>query len=324
MASFRNIAGSRKAIAHLKRAILADRVSHAYLLCGDDSSDKMQIAQAFAQALQCTTLDGLLHAQVLEGDDSGSGARRPADRADRAAPVSPDAVDACGTCRSCVQAESMNHPDLITWTHDKPKTFSVEDARGLVSDVQIRPFSSARKVYIIPDAQLMNVQAQNTLLKTLEEPPSYAVFLLLTDSADRMLETIRSRCVIIDLESGPPAVPEPVQELAMGILLGIRDRTLPEILEAVRALSEYKLTAEVFLQLFTSWYRDILYFKATGDANGILAGEYVQEIRQAAAHSSYEGIRHILDALQTASDRLAANVSFNLTMELLLLTMKEN
>ena len=79
-----------------------------------------------------------------------------------------------------------------------------------------------------------------------------------------------------------------------------------------------------FLDLFTSWYRDVLYFKATGDADGILHEEYVQEIRRASAQSSYEGIQNILDALHTAGVRLKANVNFELTIELLLLSMKEN
>ena len=325
MASFRNITGHKKSISFLKRAILSDRVSHAYLICGDAGSDKAAVAEAFAQTLQCMTLDRLLHGEPFESDDSGAGARRPLPGSrDMSAEISPDAVDACGKCRSCIQAADGNQPDLITWTHEKPKTFSVEDARRLAQDVQIRPFSSARKVYLIPDAHLMNTEAQNTLLKTLEEPPEYVVLLLLTDSADRMLETIRSRCVLIDIESSGRVIPEDALSLAMRILLNIRDMTLPEILEAVRELTAYKLTIGDILDLFTSWYRDILYFKASDDANGILHEEYVQEIRSAAAFASYEGIQAVLTALRTARIRLEANVSFELTMELLLLTMKEN
>ena len=325
MTSFRNISGHKNAIAHLRRAILADRVSHAYLLCGDGSDDKLNLAQAFAQTLQCTTLERLLHAPALESDDAGLGARRPVrDLQDDREAISLDAVDACGKCRSCIQAADGNQPDLITWTHEKPKTFSVEDARRLVADVQIRPFSSLRKIYIVPDAHLMNVEAQNTLLKTLEEPPEYVVLLLLCDSADMMLETIRSRCVMISLESAARTMPEESLRLAMSILLNIHEWTMPEILGAVRELSVNKLMITEFLDLFTSWYRDVLYFKATGDADGILHEEYVQEIRRASAQSSYEGIQNILDALHTAGVRLKANVNFELTIELLLLSMKEN
>lgn len=325
MTSFRTVSGHDRAVAHLKRAILADRVSHAYLLCGDGGDDKLTLAQAFAQTLQCTTLEHLLHAPAFESDDSGIGARRPTRdlQEDRPA-ISLDAVDACGKCRSCIQAADGNQPDLITWTHDKPKTFSVEDARRLVADVQIRPFSSQRKVYIVPDAHLMNVEAQNTLLKTIEEPPEYVVLLLLCDSADMMLETIRSRCVMITLESAVPTVPEEAQRLAMSILLNIREWTMPQVLGAVRELAADKLMITQFLDLFTSWYRDVLYYKATGDADGILHEDSVQEIRRASELSSYEGIQNILDALHTAGVRLKANVNFELTVELLLLSMRDN
>ena len=325
MASFRDITGSRKAVIHLKRAILADRVSHAYLICGDSSSEKQDLAEAFAQTLQCTTLDSLLHTPSYESDDAGAGARRSLpETPDFRSSISPDAIDACGTCRSCIQAKDHNQPDLLTWTHDKPKTFSVEDARRLVDDIQIRPFNSTRKVYIIPDAHLMNTEAQNTLLKTLEEPPEYAVLILLADSADMMLETIRSRCVILELDSTGHALTEDALSLAMNILLNVRDWTLPEILEAVRELSEYKLTVGDFTDLFTSWYRDILYVKATDDTKAVLHKDYTREIQTAASLISYEGIRKILDAIETAGARLRANVNFELTMELLLLAMKES
>ena len=148
--------------------------------------------------------------------------------------------------------------------------------------------------------------------------------MLLCDSADMMLETIRSRCVMISLESAARTMPEESLRLAMSILLNIHEWTMPEILGAVRELSDNKLMITEFLDLFTSWYRDVLYFKATGDADGILHEEYVQEIRRASAQSSYEGIQNILDALHTAGVRLKANVNFELTIELLLLSMKEN
>ena len=170
----------------------------------------------------------------------------------------------------------------------------------------------------------MNTEAQNTLLKTLEEPPEYAVLILLADSADMMLETIRSRCVILELDSTGHALTEDALSLAMNILLNVRDWTLPEILEAVRELSEYKLAVGDFTDLFTSWYRDILYVKATDDTKAVLHKDFTREIQTAASLISYEGIRKILDAIETAGARLRANVNFELTMELLLLAMKES
>ena len=323
MTAFRDLHTQSKAAAYLKRAILSDRVSHAYLFCGP-MSEGLPLAQAFAAALQCTTLDSMLHMPELPGDDAGRGGRR-ADTEDprQTSPILPEEVDACGRCRSCIQALDGNQPDLLLWTHEKPKTFTVEDARSLVTDVQIRPFQSQRKVYIIPDAHLMNAEAQNTLLKTLEEPPGYAHLLLLCESSDRMLETIRSRCVQIDLDPAASALEGDALSLAMQILLNVSDWTIPQIQDAVTGLEDYSLTIGTFLDHFSAWYRDLLYYKATGDADGLLNGDYITEIDRACARTSYAGISGVLDAVTTASKRLGANVNFDLTMEMLLLSMKD-
>ena len=330
MAGFHDVIGHEKTIDRLKSAIRNDRVSHAYLFVGDAGSGKKTLARAFAQALQCQsrTEDG----------------------------------DACGTCASCVRSAGGNHPDLITWKHEKAATFTVDDARRLSEHVWLRPFESERKVYIVPECERMNAEAQNALLKTLEEPPEYAHLLLLTTSSDILLETVRSRCVMLDLK---PVTGEQVRqylvselgldgqeadiceafaqgnigraknlassqdfthmlESVLNILDHVKDWELPEILAAVNELVPYKVTIEDLLDLFTVWYRDVLFFKATRDADGIVFRDRISNVRGAAQQSSYEGVMTVLDAIKTASVRLRANVSFELTMELLLLTMKEN
>ena len=103
---------------------------------------------------------------------------------------------------SCRQAINGNQPDIIRVTHEKPNSISVDDIREQVNnDIVIRPYSSKYKVYIIADADKMTVQAQNALLKTIEEPPSYAVIMLLTENAEALLPTIRSRCVMMKLRN---------------------------------------------------------------------------------------------------------------------------
>ena len=301
MAAFREIPAHTGAIRRLKRAILADRVSHAYLITGDSASGKDRVAAAFAQTLQC----GSLRARLTET-------------------LSLEEVDACGTCRSCRQAADGNMPDLIVWSHEKPRSFSVEDVRNLVTDVQIRPFESDRKVYILPDAHLMTAEAQNALLKTLEEPPSYVVLLLLADSADAMLETIRSRCVLIDLETTDAVPPEELTQFALPLLARIKDMQLAGINAAVAELTARKQSAGALLDLFTVWYRDVLYYKASQDTDGLLLEDSAQDIIRAASASSYEGIQTVLEAIRTARLRLAANVNYEMTMELLLMAMSEN
>ena len=150
MSGFQDIVGHKQIIEHLKNAEKLNKVSHAYIFSGEKSSGKKLLASRFAELLQC------------EGEGE-----KP-----------------CGKCRSCRQAESGNHPDIIRITHEKPNTISVDDIREqLVGDVQIKPYQSKYKIYIVPDAEKMNVQAQNALLKTIEEPPAYAVILFLTTNA---------------------------------------------------------------------------------------------------------------------------------------------
>ncbi len=292
MGVFDKITDQKRAAAILQRAILADRVSHAWLFTGPSAADLQTLALAFATTLQCT---------------------------DRA----PSVADACMQCKSCRQAIDGNHPDIRVWSHEKPKTFSVQEVRSLVQDVSIRPFSSERKVYIVPDAHLMRQEAQNALLKTLEEPPEYVVIILLAHTADAMLETIRSRCQMVELAAKDMEYDPELRKAAEEILLGISSWDLTQIRAAIQTLEEFKTDAARVLSLFASWYRDILYFKASMDPDGLLFPEQLDRIRAASGSMSFEGIQSVLDSIREATLRLDANVNFGLTMELLLLTMKE-
>ena len=166
MYSFSDIIGHDTIKEHLLGALRENKLSHAYIFAGEDGSGKMMLANRFAAALECS-------------DEH----ERP-----------------CGSCISCMQAESGNHPDIIYVTHEK-KMITVDDIRTrLVNDITIKPYSGQYKVYIIDEAEKMNEAAQNALLKTLEEPPEYAVILLLTTNTGAFLQTILSRCVILTLK----------------------------------------------------------------------------------------------------------------------------
>ena len=165
MANFKDIIGQKQAKEHFQTAIETGNISHAYIINGETGSGRRMLADAFAKALQCEK--------------------------------HPNA-DSCDGCKSCHQAESGNHPDIRYITHEKA-SISVDDIREqLNNDIQIKPYSSEHKVYIIPEANKMTEQAQNALLKTIEEPPAYAVIILLTDNLNALLPTIQSRCVTIN------------------------------------------------------------------------------------------------------------------------------
>ena len=168
MSGFKDVVGHKDIIQYIKNAVSQDKVSHAYILNGERGSGKKLLANLFAQTLQCE-----------EGKE-----------------------EPCYYCHSCRQAVSGNHPDIIRVTHEKPGSISVDDIRKQINeDIQIKPYSGKYKIYIMADADLMTVQAQNALLKTIEEPPSYAVIFLLTENADSLLPTICSRCVMLKLRN---------------------------------------------------------------------------------------------------------------------------
>lgn len=331
MAGFGEIIGHEQTVTHLKRAIAADKVGHAYLFQGPDGSGKKLLAETFAKALLC---------EAEEKD-----------------------TQPCGVCSACRRAAGHNHPDIIYVTHEKPALITVDEIRQqVVGDVAVKPYEGKYKVYIIEDAEKMNAAAQNTLLKTLEEPPAYAVILLLTVNAQALLETIRSRCILLDLKMVDSDLAEAfimermqipdyqarfcvafaqgsigkamelasseyftqIQKTALMVATKARDMDVSQLTQVIKDVSQYKVTIHDFLDILAVWYRDVLYFKATRDASRLVFRDQLQHIRTSAKLSSYEGIETILTALDTAGKRLDAYASFDLTMELLFLTIKEN
>lgn len=346
MAGFKDIIGHEQIIEHLQNAIMLDKVSHAYIINGPDKSGKMMLAEAFAQTLQCEQVRKAMRAENEKQADGQTAE-----------------IEACMECHSCKQAIGRNQPDIIYVKHEKPNTISVDDIRTQVNnDIVIKPYSSEYKIYIIDEAEKMNVQAQNALLKTIEEPPAYAVLILLTVNADSFLPTILSRCVTLNIKVVPDEtikkylmshyqVPDyqadvcvafaqgnvgkaiqlassdnfnDLKASALQLIKRLDDIDLYEMTEAVKQISEYKMEINDYFDLMMIWYRDVLLFKATKDVNGLIFKDEVYDIKRRAEKSSYGGIETILEALQKAKIRLNANVNFDLTIELLLLTIKEN
>ncbi|MCH5260087.1 MAG: DNA polymerase III subunit delta [Lachnospiraceae bacterium] len=329
MAKFTDIIGQEQIKEHLRGAISTGKVSHAYIINGERSSGKEFIARVFAMALQCEK----------------------------------DEVEPCGECHSCRQALSNNQPDIVYVSHEKPNTIGVEDIRTQINgDIGVKPYSSPYKIYIMNEGEKMTVQAQNALLKTLEEPPEYAVILILTTQLEALLPTILSRCVVLNMKPVSDvlvkkylmeelAVPdykanicvafargnigkakllasseefEKVKDEAITLVKYINDMEINEIVKAIKKISEYKFDVNDYLDILSVWYRDVLLFKATKDVNSLIFKEEIQQIMRVSDRSTYEGIETIVGALQQAKRRLEANVNFDLTMELLLLTIKEN
>ncbi|MBO4415897.1 MAG: DNA polymerase III subunit [Lachnospiraceae bacterium] len=192
MHSFDDIIGQKTVVDHLKKAIALRKPSHAYIFCGDEGSGKKLLADRFAAGLLC---DG---APQKDQKFRIFGTGKNSNEADNNQNSSEDDDGRpCGQCSACMQTGSGNHPDIIYVTHEK-KNITVGDIRTqLVKDIAVKPYSGQFKIYIIEDADKMNEEAQNALLKTLEEPPEYAVILLLARNTGAFLQTILSRCVML-------------------------------------------------------------------------------------------------------------------------------
>ena len=329
--TFDTIIGQEHIKDHLRTTLVSNKVSQAYLITGEIMQGKEYIARIFANALVCEHPVG--------------------------------EYDPCGKCKSCIQAASQNHPDIITVTHDRPNTVSVDDIRTqIVSDSLIKPYQAKRKIYIMNEAEKMTPQAQNALLKTLEEPPEYVVILLLSTSKSSLLPTVLSRCVQLDMRCvedrlvkkylmSEAKIPDykadicvafargnigkarslalsenfdVIKEEAIRVLKHIRNMDVTDMVLTLKKLEEYKLNVNDFLDFMMIWYRDVLLYKATMDADAIVFKDESDSIKKAAQDSSYEGIEKILESIDKTRQRIKANVNFALAMELALLTIKEN
>lgn len=137
------------------------------------------------------------HAYIFEGE-RGGGSLSAAKLFANALVCGKKEVAPCGTCTSCILAKAGNHPDIsVIAPQEDKKNIVVEQVRELLKDAAKKPYENSKKVYIIAYGNEMNEQAQNAFLKILEEPPEYAVFVILAENMESLLPTVRSRCEII-------------------------------------------------------------------------------------------------------------------------------
>lgn len=329
MAGFHDIIGHDRVKEHLQKAIEYHKVSHAYILSGEEGMGRKTLAKAFAMTLFC-------------------------ERSDR---------EPCMQCHACKQILSGNHPDVIWVTHEKPSSIGVDDIRTQMNDtISIRPYSSSYKLYLVDEAEKMTVQAQNALLKTIEEPPAYAVIMLMTTNQEMFLPTILSRCIQLKLRplknhavseylTQMMGVPEEKANIyaafargnlgkaiqisssedfsllfhqVLTLVKNIKEMDIAMLLDSIRRLQEDHLDLYECLDFMQLWYRDILMFKVTKDINTLIFKDEYSVVSGLCQKSSYEGLETILNSIEKTKTRLNANVNTDLALELMLLTMKEN
>lgn len=246
------------------------RLSHAYIISGAPGSGGEELAGILAAAYVCSS----------EGD-------RP-----------------CGRCSGCRKAKGNIHPDIIRLTVPEGKrNITVEQVRRLRADAYVRPNEARRKVFLIEDAQAMNDSAQNALLKVLEDGPDYLSFLLLTENAQELLPTIRSRCETLSLVPRPgedtPELDEDLQRTAAelaGLLTAGEERAL---VEYTVGLESKKWDQEALLTLLDA-VEAALHPALLQDPKRVLPLlERLKQIRQAVPF--HVGTGHLLGALAASN-----------------------
>ena len=395
MNRFSEIIGQDIIVSHLQNALRTGGVSHADILNGAKGSGRHMIARSFSAALLCenarparSVSDKKAPGKNAPAAENGentpavetggnapaadAGERTPAvvDAGERApsvvdaggkAPAGRDAGDLepCGQCLSCIQAASGTNPDIITLEREKENSIGVGDIRKMRADIMIRPYRAAHKVYIIPDAEKMTPAAQNALLKTLEEPPSYAVLLLLADGTTNFLPTVMSRAVTLPLRPVPEDAVEnclrerfgaeeerarlcarfsggsigraalllendnfaKLREKTISFLRRIAEKDAAEIAAFARDTAAQEETRDL-IDFVLTWNRDLLVCRSTLSTENLIFTDEVQYIKEAAQKASWSGLQAASEAVFRARRRLFSNVNAELTLQMMLLELR--
>lgn len=322
MSEFVRLLGNEKNIDYFSKAADLGKLSHAYIISGPAGSGKSVFADNIAAGLLCPS-SGIL---------------------------------ACGKCPMCKKSMTKNHPDIIRVTHEKPNLIKVGEVRDqVVKTIDTKPYYGPYKIYIIEDADLMNDNGQNALLKTIEEPPAYAIIFLLTSNPDGLLETVHSRCITIEMEmlSDDVVADFLVQHCKTGESkaaeiaaftrgnLGLAEKlakkevsipdTVPALLTGLASLDAFEVKTraqelaesdpEEVLDTMMLWFRDVLVSKAAGGFRLYFPNEAAAEKAQADM-LSYETLNDILNYIDDARMQISFNVGAAAALDGLLLKVR--
>ena len=309
--SFRDIQGQDKAVAFLKGSVASGRIAHAYIFYGPQGIGKKLAAIEFAKALNC----------------SAGG-------------------DACDECASCRKIASASHPDvMIVAPHEGSRSIGINEIRELSRNVSLKPYDARKKVYIIDGANAMAEEASNALLKTLEEPPTDAVLILIAERLTMLLPTIVSRSQVVTffalasatvkkilverygLEPGRAHILASLASGSAGAALAYRDekffakrsQIVASLAAGTIAMWDFDRTPRAdlkgLLAIMLTWYRDILVTKAGGRRSVETVNiDYREAIIKAAGRMSFEELDRALKEIVLTGVFLEQNANPKLAM----------
>ncbi len=318
--------GHQKVLNNLQAAIKNDTISHAYIFEGTDGIGKRETALAFSSILMC------------EADNAP-----------------------CGVCKTCQLFKEGSHPDFQEIYLAEEKSISVEEIRNILKGIIIRPLYSKYKIFVINNADKMTVQAQNSLLKSLEEPPGYVVFILTAQSGAAMTSTIRSRCqriffdklsieelrgilkvkygyskpewdFIVSYADG--VIGTAIDLVNMPEYLEIRDVVLEQVTQLLEAqdtdlfilyelFEKYDDKIDFILRVILMFFRDIVVYNQTGNFN-ILINSDKKDMIIKNVSINLSSLMKSIRAIWSAKRSLEVNANFQLTIEVMLMKIQQS
>lgn len=342
MKAWADVIGHEWAIELLAKTLTNERIGHAYLFTGAAQVGKTMMVMRFAMALNCTANDEPATVSMFGEVDEGD--KRP-----------------CGTCRSCRLIMEQKHPDVTILEPDVnargKKTLKIEAVRQLQRQLQLAVYEGPYKIAIITDFDSATIGAANAFLKTLEEPPAHVILLLTATAADTLLDTIKSRCRVLNLRPLPPetirkhlidklGVPSERATLLAHVSNGrpgwaitaAADPTILESYQETRTLLEdvlangivlrFKVAEKLakqpevlfgILDVWGAWWRDVL-LVAEGAADSTLTNvDVIDSLRRLSEFWDGDVIRGSLQETNAAARDIARNANTRLVLENLLL-----
>lgn len=323
--NFSDIYGHEKTIKALKSAMEKDHIFHCYLFLGEEAIGKKQVALSFAKTLLCK-----------------KGGTEP-----------------CNICNSCLKFDNWNHPDL-EFIEPEKGLIKKEAIDNLIKSMNIAPLESERKIVIIDDCHKMGMEAQNALLKTLEEPPSYVNIILITSNISNLISTIISRSQLIKFN---PVESQTIVDLiisrymksqeeasfiahftkgSIGKSISLcesqefferRDNTINHIhsiikgdrmniFKSVDFFIENKDQIDEIMDIILYWFRDLLIYKEIGNSSLVLNRDKIQLLSNE-TFLDIDRINVIIDSIMETKRLIDQNVNYQLAIETMLLNMQE-
>jgi DNA polymerase-3 subunit delta' len=330
---FRDLVDQDHAVLLLRTAVRTGRVAHAYVFVGPPGVGRYDTALAFAQLLNCEQADG----------------------------------DACGQCRTCALIASGQHPDVrvvdvaqgkLLDPEDSTKTgIGIKQVLALRREVVYPPYQGRWKVYIVIDADTLTVEAANSLLKVLEEPPPRVVIVLIAESTVSLLPTVVSRCQLVRFSLIPAPAIERVlrdryrvpagrarfaaalaggqlgravrwvtseetqqrREQMLDLLERLEQADPLDRLDAAETLAKAKDDVPELLEIALFWYRDILVWQQTGDPDQLINLDRQDRMIALASTLPAAVLNSRITAVEDAKEALQRNVHPRLLLETLFL-----